>query len=401
MPNRWFGRVRSTRCHISGWTVSCICWACGIATSTGPNSAWVPRADGRRESCHLAHIALSQARKNLLSVELNHLPLVGLPGMNVYFCRAALECFLQGFYVNFGIGAHGEIFVNFLEREFRFSPPLNFLRITDIEIWLPRFRKEPPEFGRSFRILLVPDHHELLYKHRHLRRIFLGLARAALELLAMLFPGFRISNQAVSMQPNAAHCLRSVTCHQQRDFRFGWIVQSHVDVVILALMLDLLPTPELPNDVRGLDQALRTLSPLRPGAGRGLLIQRLAGTDPQENSSWIKNVKGCKRLSHYRRVVAECWAGDRRPHQDFFRSCADCRHGEPSLAGVRFIRLPGLQVIAVGNHVKSSLLKQYSKFHQFIDGKLLVRKLKTYETFWQQTLLCVVGHRTFSCRLSA
>ena len=72
--------------------------------------------------------------------------------------------------------------------------------------------------------------------------------------------------------------------------------------------------------------------------------------------------------------------------------------GEPGLPGMAFVRLPRLEMIAVGEHVESGLFDFDSQLHKFIDRKLLVSELKTHHPFAKAAgCSCRVRDLTFCC----
>src|ERR1035437_8346383 len=239
--------------------------------------------------------------------------------------------------------------VNFFERQFGSSSILNRLRIPNVEVALEGLGEEPPELCRSLRILLVAHDHKGLDQHRHLFRIFAGRLRAFLEFRFMLLPCVGICAESIAILARAIHRLRSdIRWHQQRHISNGRIVKLRVNVKVLSAMNYLLTSPHLPDDFRCFHEPFGTFGPLWPGADRGLLVQRLSRADAEKYSSRVQQVQRGKGLGNDCGVVAESRTSHCRPDPDALRAFTERGHRYPSLSGVTFVRLPGLQMIAGG-----------------------------------------------------
>jgi|SRR5579862_880390 len=133
--------------------------------------------------------------------------------------------------------------------------------------------------------LSVSHNHVLLDPDRHVFWIFAGNLCTALKFRPMLFPGFLIGNESVRVPAHSIHCFRAISRHEEMDGRLRSIVQAHVSPIVLSDMVDWLTAPKFADDVRGFDQSLRPLWPLRPRTSGCLFIQSFTGTDTKKNTS--------------------------------------------------------------------------------------------------------------------
>src|SRR5581483_1499785 len=114
--------------------------------------------------------------------------------MNVHFRSSASKRLVQRLHVLFRIGADRPTLHDFFYWQFGFSALLNFLRIPNIEIWLPRLWTKAPQLRRFLRIFLASDHHILFKKNRHLGSILSTFSRSIFKFFTMLLPSLGIGN---------------------------------------------------------------------------------------------------------------------------------------------------------------------------------------------------------------
>src|SRR5581483_2807768 len=114
---------------------------------------------------------------------------------------------------------------------------------------------KPPKLGSLLGVQFTSDDHVLLHENRKLAWIFTCGARPGLKLGFMLFPGFGVSDQAVTILSRAAHGFRAICGHEKRNRLGRRIVELGTDGK-LALVIYWLARPKFANYVRSLDKAV-------------------------------------------------------------------------------------------------------------------------------------------------
>ncbi len=176
------------------------------------------------------------------------------------------------------------------------------------------------------------------------------------------------------MRAGKPHRFLAIGGGEDRDRLRRRVVESRIDLIIFAAMADLLACPQLADHADRLDQPLPALVPIGPLSGRGLLVQRLAGTDAEEDTARIEQTQRGKGLGDNRRAVAQDRTGDESPHPRAVRPRAKRRHRHPGLARMALIRLPGLEMVAAGQEIETGLLRRHPDLQQLRYGELLMRE---------------------------
>src|SRR5712692_1710001 len=83
-------------------------------------------------------------------------------------------------------------------------------------------------------------------------------------------------------------------------------------LVVLARMLDVLPAEELPDELDRFEHAVDALGNFRPIGGDEVLVERLAGSEPQPETARVDRGHGGGRLGDDRGVRSKRGAGDAR-----------------------------------------------------------------------------------------
>src|SRR5690242_13641863 len=106
--------------------------------------------------------AYSEFGQDRTPIELDRSFLVGLAGVDVDDCRAAVEQSVDRFDVRSGICPDSPFAVDLFERHLAFGALLNLGRVRDVVIFLEGLRQKAPQFGRLLRLVLVADDDKLL-----------------------------------------------------------------------------------------------------------------------------------------------------------------------------------------------------------------------------------------------
>src|SRR4029079_17386760 len=99
------------------------------------------------------------------------------------------------------------------------------------------------------------------------------------------------------------------------------------------------------DDIDGLEHHGAADADLRPLAADDMLVQRLAGTEPQPLSTGVHGAQRARRVRYHGRVVAESRAGHRRPEGE--RGPLPQRaHEAPGERRLPLLRGPRMAVLA-------------------------------------------------------
>src|SRR5712672_2409829 len=128
---------------------------------------------------------------------------------------------------------------------------------------------------------------------------FLPACLAPVSHSALCF--FQVSGSVISPSPCRPASGMDLPAFAAR----GWIVQLGIDGIVFSLVRNRLPRPERADDGDGFDQPFPAFVPVRPFAGGGLLVQRLARSDAEKYPAWVQEAQRCKSLSDDGRVIAK------------------------------------------------------------------------------------------------
>ena len=135
-------------------------------------------------------------------------------------------------------------------------------------------------------------------------------------------------------------------CHIDRDRLLGPGVElGALEGEVLALVLDHVAGEQLVDDLDALEQHRAPDADLRPDATNDVLVQGLAGTEPQVEATREHRPERRRRMGNDRRVIPKTRTGHRRPERQGGTG-PERAHERPGEGALALLRGPGVEVLA-------------------------------------------------------
>src|ERR1700744_1625786 len=184
---------------------------------------------------------------------------------------------------------------------------------------------------------------------------------------------------AVAVLACQGGALRAAGGHEDRRWGGGRVVEfQRVGLKIASRERYSLTTPQLTDQLDGLDQPVVTFAVATECVRGGLLVEPFAGAEAQEHPSRAQHRKGGESMGDRCRVMAVHRTGHSGTERDVTGVVADQGQRQPWKHRMALVVLPWLNVVAGPNMLKAGLFGDPRLGEELIGAELLMRQHQTH-----------------------